>query len=82
MSNVSISRAIKYGPEVSNERPHVITSVKPFTKIMQKYFNDEDFAQRKVEDEKVKIFSKDYFNFCRLLEHNVSCLTASEVRFS
>jgi hypothetical protein len=28
---------------------------------MQKYFNDEDFAQRKVEDEKVKIFSKDYF---------------------
>ena len=61
MSKVSISRAIKYGAEVSNERPHVITSVKPFTKIMQKYFNDEDFAQRKVEDKTVKIFSKDYF---------------------
>lgn len=60
-SNTSISRALKYGPDVANDRPHVITSVKPFTKIMQKYFNDEDFAKRIIEDETVKIFSKDYF---------------------
>lgn len=61
IADTSVAMANRYGPELSNQKPHVITSVKPFTKIMQKYFQDENFANRIVEDEKVKIFSKDYF---------------------
>lgn len=51
MSELSVANAKAVGYEETNSRPHAITSVKPFTTLLQSFINDP----------KIKIYHRDYF---------------------
>lgn len=51
MSALSVANAKAAGYEETNNRPHAITSVKPFTTLVQSFINDP----------KIKIYHRDYF---------------------
>lgn len=61
MSQTSVGNAQRYGHELCNAQPHKYTSVKPFTKIVRAYMEQQPKQDDSSLPESIKVYHRNYF---------------------
>lgn len=61
MSQTSVGNAQRYGHELCNAQPHKYTSVKPFTKIVRAYMEQQPKQDDSSLPESIKVYNRNYF---------------------
>jgi len=61
MAKTSVENAQRYGYELCNAQPHKYTSVKPFTKIVRAYMEQQPEQDDSSLPESIKVYDRNYF---------------------